>query len=103
MCSKVVHSSSITLLYVNLVHIPLIQPNIFSNNLSTIIVLMWQVSPKLSFKVKVAQSWLTFCDLMDRSLLGSSVYGILQARIPEWVACSLPQEIFPTQSSFKDK
>ena len=29
---------------------------------------------------------LTLCDPMDRSLLGSSVHGILWARILEWVA-----------------
>ena len=28
----------------------------------------------------------TLCDPMDHSLLGSSVHGILQARILEWVA-----------------
>ena len=28
----------------------------------------------------------TFCDPMDCNLPGSSVYGILQARIPEWAA-----------------
>ena len=32
-------------------------------------------------KVKVAQSCLTLCDLMDYT-----VYGILQARILEWIA-----------------
>ena len=32
------------------------------------------------------QSCLTFCDLMDYSLPGSSVHGISQARILEWVA-----------------
>ena len=32
------------------------------------------------------QSCLTLCDPMDHSLLGSSVHGILQARILEWVA-----------------
>ena len=30
----------------------------------------------------------TLCDLMDCSLLGSSVHGISQARILEWVAIS---------------
>ena len=35
-----------------------------------------------------AQSCLTLCDLMDCSPPGSSVYGILQARILEWVAIS---------------
>ena len=34
----------------------------------------------------VAQSCPTFCDPMDCSPLGSSVRGILQARILEWVA-----------------
>ena len=39
-------------------------------------------------KVSVAQSCLTLCDPMDYSLPGSSVHGILQARILEWVAIS---------------
>ena len=34
----------------------------------------------------VTQSCPTLCDPMDCSPLGSSVYGILQARILEWVA-----------------
>ena len=33
----------------------------------------------------VAQSCLTLCDPVDCSLPGSSVHGILQARIVEWV------------------
>ena len=36
----------------------------------------------------VAQSCLTLCDPMDCSPPGSSVHGILQARILEWVAFS---------------
>ena len=41
-----------------------------------------------NFKVKVlvAQLCLTLCDPMDCSLPGSSVLGILQARILEWIA-----------------
>ena len=35
---------------------------------------------------EVAQSCPTLCDPMDCSLPGSSVHGILQARILEWVA-----------------
>ena len=35
---------------------------------------------------KSRQSCLTLCDPMDCSLPGSSVHGILQARILEWVA-----------------
>ena len=33
----------------------------------------------------VVQSWLTLCDPMDCSPPGSSVHGIRQARILEWV------------------
>ena len=35
-----------------------------------------------------AQSRQTLCDPMDCSLPGSSVHGILQARVLEWVAVS---------------
>ena len=35
---------------------------------------------------EVAQSCLTLCDPMDSSLPGSTVNGIFQARILEWVA-----------------
>ena len=38
--------------------------------------------------VLVFQSCLTLCDPVDYSLPGSSVHGILQARILEWVAIS---------------
>ena len=38
--------------------------------------------------VLVAQSCLTLCDPMDCSLLGSSLHGIIQAGILEWVAIS---------------
>ena len=38
--------------------------------------------------VKVAQLCPTLCDLMDYSLPGSSVHGILQARILKWVVIS---------------
>jgi len=41
-------------------------------------------------KVKVPQSCLTLCDVMDCSLPGSCVHGILQARILEWVAFPSP-------------
>ena len=37
---------------------------------------------------EVAQSCLTLCDPMDYSLPGSSLRGILQARVLEWVAIS---------------
>ena len=43
------------------------------------------------YKVKsseVTQSCLTLCDPMDCSLTCSSVHGIFQARVLEWVAIS---------------
>ena len=46
-----------------------------------------------------ASSHVWLCDPMDCSLLGSSVHGILQAKILEWAVGyhALLQEIFPTQ------
>ena len=44
--------------------------------------------PHLESESEVAQSCPTPCDLMDCSLPGSSVRGIFQARILEWVAIS---------------
>ena len=43
---------------------------------------------KLLVKVLVSQLCPTLCDPMDCSLPGSSVHGILQARILQWVAIS---------------
>ena len=37
---------------------------------------------------QVAQSCLTFCDPMDCNLSGSSVHGIFQAIVLEWIAIS---------------
>ena len=48
-------------------------------------------------RVLIAQSCPTLCDPMDCSPPGSSVHGILQARILEWVAVSLLQGTFLTQ------
>ena len=50
-----------------------------------------------STKVLVAQSCPTLCEPMDCSLPGSSVHGIFQARILEWIAISFSRGIFPTQ------
>ena len=47
--------------------------------------------------VLVTQSCLTLCDPMDCMLPGSSVHGILQARILEWVVIPFSRGIFPTQ------
>ena len=43
--------------------------------------------------VLVTQSRLTLCDPMDCSLPGSSVHGILQVRILEWVAIPFPGDL----------
>ena len=40
-----------------------------------------------------AQSCLTFCDPMEWSPPGSSIHGILQARILEWVATPPPRDL----------
>ena len=45
----------------------------------------------LSFCAQSLQSCLTLCSPMDCSPLGSSVHGILQARILEWVAKPSPR------------
>ena len=44
---------------------------------------MWQ---NACICAKSLQSWPTLCDSVDCSLPGSSIHGILQARILEWVA-----------------
>ena len=41
---------------------------------------------EICVSVKLLQSCPTLCDPMDCSFPGSSVHGILQARIVEWVA-----------------
>ena len=47
------------------------------------------------FMCLVAKSCLTLCDTMDCSPPGSSVYGISQARILEWVSISFFKPIAP--------
>ena len=53
---------------------------------------------KIPFSAQSLQSCLTLCDPMDYNPLCSSVHGILQARILEWVAtpfssrCSRPRD-----------
>ena len=43
---------------------------------------------------KLLQSRLTLCDPMDCSLPGSSVHGIFQARVLEWVAIAFSVQVF---------
>ena len=44
---------------------------------------------KVKSESEVAQSCLVLCDPTDCSLPGSSVHGIFQARVLEWVAISV--------------
>ena len=46
------------------------------------------------FRCLVAKLCLTLCDPMDYSSPGSSVHGILQARILEWVSISFSRGSF---------
>ena len=49
---------------------------------------------KVKSESEVAQSCLTLSDPMDCSLLGSSVHGIFQARVLEWIAIALSKYIY---------
>ena len=46
----------------------------------------------IHMKSEVAQSYLTPYDSMDCSLPGSSIHGIFQARVLEWVAISFSKK-----------
>ena len=50
--------------------------------------LNWGDSPYEKSESEVALLWLTLCNLMDCNLPDSSIHGIFQARILEWVAIS---------------
>ena len=50
--------------------------------------LMFNRKPQHSVESEVAQPCLTLCDSMDCSLPDSSVHGIFQARVLEWIAIS---------------
>ena len=59
----------------------------------------WQLDVGLCMHAKLLQSCLTLCDPMDCSPPGSSVHGISQARILDWVAISHSRGISLTQGS----
>ena len=46
---------------------------------------------KVKSETEVAQSCLTLCDPVDCSLPGSSVHGIFQARVLQWVAIAFSE------------
>ena len=48
---------------------------------------------KACVHARLFQSHLTFCNPVEHSPPGSSVHGILQARILEWVACPPPGDL----------
>ena len=52
---------------------------------------LFLVSNWLDLECEVAQSCPTLCDPMDCSLPGSSVHGIFQATVLEWIAISFPK------------
>ena len=49
-------------------------------------ILAWRIPCLYESESEVTQSCPTLCDPMDYNLLGSSVHGIFQARVLEWVA-----------------
>jgi len=51
-----------------------------------------RIKISLKTETEVAQSCPTLCEPMDCSLRGSSIHGISQARILEWVAVSFSRE-----------
>jgi len=55
---------------------------------------------KGQYNPNISQSCPTLCDPMDCSPPGSSVHGIFQARILEWVTITFPRGMFPTQGTF---
>ena len=57
------------------------------------VTLYLQVLQNLCCIFCVAQSFLTLGDPMDHSLPGSSVHGILQARILEWLPFPFPGDL----------
>ena len=58
-------------------------------SMSRFIIVAFIVFPLYSYlKSEVTQSCLILCNPMDCSLPGSSIHGIFQARILEWVAIS---------------
>ena len=54
---------------------------------------MYHVCVWLCMCVQSPQSWSVLYDLMNHSLSGSSVHGILQARILEWLSFPPPGDL----------
>ena len=71
------------------VHVKYINLNIFISKTMTIVHGRSKQKLPLVWVSEVAQSCPTLCDPIDCSLPGSSVHGIFQARVLEWVAWPL--------------
>ena len=56
---------------------------------------------KVKSEREVSQSCLTLSDLMDCSLPGSSIHGIFQTRVLEWVAIAF-SDTYPYPRAIKD-
>ena len=57
---------------------------------------------KVKSKSEVAQSCLTLSDPVDCGLPGSTTHGIFQARVLEWGAIALSDDLILSNSIFKD-
>ena len=69
--------------------------NVWNISLMSLIELLSLINITIQeVEVLVAQSCQTLCDPMDCSLPGSSVHGILQVRISEWVSISFSRRSF---------
>ena len=81
----------------------LFSPQVMSDSLETPWTLEPQTPlsmgfPRLEYwKALVIQSCPILCDPMDYSPIGSSVHGIIQARILEWVSMPFSRGVFPNQ------
>ena len=56
---------------------------------------------KVKMKVSVAQLCPTVCNPMDCSPAGSSIYGILQARIMDWIVISFSRVSYQSRDQNK--
>ena len=58
---------------------------------------------KVKSESKITQSCLTLSDPMDRSLPGSSIHGIFQARVLEWGAIDMRKNKFTLTTLYQNE
>ena len=73
-------------------------PTVFDHQMSELFFWKEKMLETIVYLLLFSRVWL-FCDPTYCGLPGSSVHGIFQARILEWVANPFSRGIFPTQSS----